>query len=85
MLKNVSISMEKGNPIIINKNEVDIGNEKPIENPDVGVNSKIVESLMSVKHKYIKGNSVSRSVRIFTRDMETIETLATIEQQKELC
>ena len=69
---------------MINKNPVDLCNEKPIEKHDVMVNSKIADSIISMQHKSIQGNWFSRSVRRFTRSMETIETPSTIQKQKEV-
>ena len=80
----LALVCKKGKAVIINKNPVDLCNEKPIANPNVGVNSKIADSVMSMKRKSIQGNSVSRSVHRFTHNIETIETHATIQQQKEV-
>ena len=57
---------------------VTICNEKLIQNPNVVFNSKIADSVMSKKHKSKQGDSVSRSSYRFTRNMETIETPATV-------
>ena len=82
MLENINISVERGKHVIIDENLVEICNEKLIQNPNVVVNSKIADSVMSKKRKFKKGDSISNSARRFTQSMETIETHATVQQQK---